>query len=261
MKTNKIIKFIAIYLLSGMAFFALTMPFHKIFAVFTVSEVRPSAVLYPLLGISFGLPSALGIMTANFISDFVNGYPLAVLLEGIIPQILYTMVPYYMWKRLTKGEKHIHRLDSVSRVLKFALICFVFAVLSGIGVGLIVHFNFGADGINSGFFVFLNNFDISLMLGCPLMVLSNQVISRFNETERIFTANERIILFTSAAEIVVTAIVIPSVYYRHATIGTYDIWNTIYLYLVVIINVIMIFSLLFMSVERKTKILDRSNDW
>lgn len=261
MKPNKIFRFITIYLFSGIAFFALTMPFHKVFAVFTVSEVRPSAVLYPLLGICFGLPSALGIMTANFISDFVNGYSAAVLIEGIIPQFLYTMVPYFMWKKFTKGEDHIHRLDRVSRVLKFVAVCFAFAVLSGIGVGLIVHFNFGADGINSGFFVFLNNFDISVILGCPFLVLTNQFFSRRSGTERIFTPNERIILFTSAVEIEALAIMIPVVYYKNSTIGTYDVWNTIYFYTVIMINIIMILSLASMPLINKTKLLNVNDDW
>lgn len=54
MSIKKVSRFILIYLLSGIAFFLLRMPFHKMLSVFTVAEVRPSAVLYPFPGISFG---------------------------------------------------------------------------------------------------------------------------------------------------------------------------------------------------------------
>ena len=251
---KKVLRFIVIYILSGLAFFALTMPFHKILAVFTVSEVRPSAVLYPFLGISFGLPASLGILTANFISDAVNGYSWAVLLEGIVPQFLYSMVPYFMWKYFTKGESHIHRLDSVKRVMEFSLVCFVSALLGGIGVGTIVQVNFGADGLLAGFFVFLNNFDISIILGCPLMIISNQIISRRSGTERTVTPNEKIIIAAAAVEAIALIVMIPVAYANGATLGTYDIWNSIYYYALMIINCIFALTLIVMIIaENKRK--------
>ena len=118
---SKATRFILIFLISGVVFFLFTTPFHQILSVLTFSEVRPSAVLYPILGISFGLPAALGITVANFINDAVNGFPAAILLEGLIPQFLYVMVPYFLWKWMMRGEDHIFRLDCVSRVLKFIL--------------------------------------------------------------------------------------------------------------------------------------------
>lgn len=251
MKDKRIARFILIYILSGIAFFVFTMPFHKLLSVFTVSEVRPSAALYPLLGISFGWPSAFGIMTANFISDAVNGYPAAVLLEGIIPQLLYSVVPYYLWKGLMRGEEHVHRLDSIDRVLKFILICFVFSVISGLGVGTIVYVNFGADFWSSFFFVFLNNFELSVILGCPLMVISNQIISRRSGTERILSRNEIIIIITAVIEVLTVTAVGLIVYSSKNTIKTYDIWNTIYLYSLVTNNLIMLLSLACMALFRK----------
>lgn len=251
MKNNKTLRFIIIYLLSGLAFFALTMPFHKMLSVFTVSEVRPSAVLYPFLGISFGWPAALGIMTANFVSDLVNGYSLPVLFEGIIPQLLYTIVPYYLWKILMKNDDHKHRLDSVGRVLKYVLVCFAFSVLSGLGVGTIVYVNFGADFWNSLFFVLLNNFDIAVILGCPLMVLSNQIISRRSGTDRILSINEVIILVTAVLEVITMVAIGIIVYTGNKTIGTYDTWNTIYICSVFTNNLIMCLSLVSMSLVGK----------
>ena len=253
MKNNKAIRFVLIYLLSGIAFFIMTLPFHGLFSVFTVTEVRPSAVLYPFLGISFGLPSALGIMTANFICDAINGYSLAILFEGLIPQFLYTMVPYYLWKILMKGEDHRHRLDCAARVLKYALICLVFSLISAFGVGVIMYINFDFDPTQAAFFVLLNNFHMSVVLGCPLMVISNQIISRRAGTERILTRNEIIIIITAVAQAILLAGVAVTVYVGEKTVGTYDIWNTVYIVGIVLISATMPLSLGCMALFGKSK--------
>ena len=248
MNSKKIIRFILIFILSGVAFFLLTLPFHKILAVFTATEVRPSAVLYPFLGISFGWPAALGIMTANLISDAMNGYSVAILLEGLIPQLLYTLVPYYMWKRLMEGEDHKHRLDCVGRVLKYALVCFAFSLLSAMIVGLLMYINFHIDPVQPALFVLLNNFDMSIILGCPLMVLSNQIISRRAGSDRTLTRNEIIILRTALLQVLIMATVVVVIYTSGTTVGTYDVWNTVYIIGLILINISMLISLACMAV-------------
>lgn len=252
---NKTVKFISIFILSGLAFFALTLPFHRILAVFTLSEVRPSAVLYPFLGISFGLPSVLGIAVANLISDFANGYSAAVLIEGFIPQLLYSYIPYLIWKKLTKGEDHTHRLDSVSRVMKFVLVCFVSAFLSGILTSLIIMVNFHTPFLKVAFFVFLNNFDISIILGCPLMILSNQIISRRSGSDRVITPNEKVMLFAGVTEIIGLVLLITTMYSSNTLVGTYDVWNSIYICAIILINLILLCALIVMIVleNKRTK--------
>lgn len=245
---RKASRFILIYLLSGIAFFLLTQPFHRLLSVFTVTEVRPSAVLYPFLGISFGWPAALGIATANLIFDSMNGYSLTVLLECIPLQLLYTIVPYYLWKRVMRSEDHKHRLDCVERVLKFVFVCLASALLSALGVGMLMYFNFNADPVQPALFVLLNNFDMSVILGCPLMVLSNQIISRRAGTERIVTRNEAVILVTAAVQVLLMTVTTVIVYTGGKTIGTYDIWNTVFIIGVLLINATMLLSLVCMAV-------------
>lgn len=243
MKSKKLTRFILIYLLSGIAFFFLTMPFQKMLSVFTVTEVRPSAALYPFLGISFGWPAALGIMTANFICDILNGYSAAILFEGLVPQLLYAMVPYYLWKRFTRGEAHGHRLDCVGRVLKYVLVCLVFSLLSALGVGLILLTNYHIDPTQAALFVLQNNFHMSVILGCPLMVAANQIISRHAGSERVLTQNEIIILITAGVQVLLMIVTAVTVYTEGRTIGTYDIWNTIYIVGSVLIGITMLLSL------------------
>lgn len=253
MEKKKVFRFIMIYLLSGIVFFMLTLPFHKLLSVFTVSEVRPSAVLYPFLGISFGLPSALGIMTANFICDAMNGYSIAILFEGLIPQFLYTMVPYYLWKRLMNGEDHKHRLDCAARVLKYAFVCLAFSLLSALGVGVLMYINFHFDPTQASLFVLLNNFHMSVVLGCPLMVISNQIISRHAGTDRTLTRNEIMIIITAAVQFVLLAGVVITVYAGNKTVGTYDIWNTVYIVGIVLISITLPISLGCMALFGKIK--------
>lgn len=251
MTKKRVFRYILIFLLSGAAFFLLTLPFHKILAVFTATEVRPSAVLYPFLGISFGWPAALGIMTSNLICDAMNGYSAAILIEGLIPQLLYTMVPYYLWKKLMKDEDHKHRLDCVGRVLKYVLVCVVFSVLSAVGVGILMYINFHIDPVQPALFVLLNNFDMSVLLGCPLMVLSNQIISRCSGTDRKLTRNEIIILITALVQVLIMTCIVVAIYSSGKTLGTYDIWNTIYIIATIFINISMLISLICMVILGK----------
>lgn len=245
---KKTIRFIWIFVLSGVLFFALTLPFHKLFTVFTATEVRISAVLYPFLGISFGLPAALGIAIANMISDYYSGYQTIVLFTGMGFQFLYTMIPYCMWRFFVKNDKHKHRLDSVKRVLQFSLACFVSAVLAAIFVGGYCYVFYEIDFFQAAKFVFLNNFEVSIMFGCPLMVLANQIISRKKGADRTLTTNEKIIIGTSIVEIIALVLLIVIMYTTGKAKGTYDIWNVIYYYILILIAFLFIVSLIIMII-------------
>ena len=251
MKIHKKMRFILIYILSGISFILLLLPFHKLLSVFTLTEVRPAAVLYPLLGISFGWPAALGIMTANCICDAINGYSAAVLIEGLVPQLIYTMVPYYLWRYLIKGEDGIHRLNSVERVLKYVLVCAAASLLSAVGVGVFIYTDQHISPWRGSLFVWLNNFDIQVVLGCPLMVLFSILISGQTEKKRKLSANEIIILITALIQAVMMVNVAVSFYKTGRTFKTYDIWNTIYLIELVFINITLLISVLCMNLYNK----------
>lgn len=240
------VKDILVFLISGVLFFILTMPFRSLFSVFTVTEVRPVVFLNTYLGISYGFPAALALAVSNLIADYASGYSLAVLLEGFIPQFLYTYVPYLMWRKLNKNEDHVHRLDSVSRVLKYAFVCIVFAAMAAIGTSLIIYVNFNVSILQSVFFIFTNNLLFSILLGCPAMIVSNKIISR-----KPVAVNEKIIILSDVVIAVGLAILIPCVYKSGKTIGTYDIWNTIFFDGMFLIALFMILSLIAMIIVEK----------
>lgn len=250
MRKRSLFENVFILVFTALLFFALSMPFRDILSVFTISEVRFAAVLNPLMGICFGIPSAIGITIANFVADYLSDYSIAVLLEGIIPQFLYTFVPYVIWNRLNKGESHIRRLDSSSRLLKYALCVFVYALISGIGVGLIVQLNFGADFLNCAFFVFLNNWMMGIVLGCPLMILVNISIS-YNK--RNLFDSEKIIIVSAFIELLLFIFIVLFVYNTTTSTEIYDIWNKAYIYSAIIINIFLVFVYIVIKIVEKNR--------
>ena len=53
------------FALSGLIFFAFTMPFRQYFALMEVTEIRPAAALPPFFGMVYGFWGALGCAVAN----------------------------------------------------------------------------------------------------------------------------------------------------------------------------------------------------
>lgn len=240
-----------ICILSGILFLILTIPTRNVLSVFTVTEVRIASVLNTVLGISFGVPSAIGIMLANSLADYTSGYSWFTIAIGVVPQFLYTYFSYLLWNKLNKGEEHIHRLDSFDRAVKYFIVVLFYAIFSAISCGIQVQLAFGANFLSVCFFVFLNNFTMALVLGCPLMVLSNQYMSRLYGSDRTISPNEKIIIATSLIQVISIAILIVIVYSSKSQLGTLDIWNTIYVYSIIFVNVSMIVSLVVMKIKEK----------
>ena len=239
---------IIIGIFSGAFFLYFSIPPRSLLSVFTVTEVRFASALYPLLGVNFGLPAAIGIMLGNLYGDINSGYPLDVILEGIIPQFLYTYVPYLIWTRLNRGEDHQHRLDSVRRLLRYVLAVLAFSLLSGFITGLIININYGISLLTSALFVFLNNWIMGIVLGCPAMVLMNKM---FRKRKKNYSASEKLILLSGILEILIVAAVIICVYSTSATTENYNIWNRIFLISVVAVNTVMFIMFLIMIIVEK----------
>lgn len=252
---NKVLKNIVICIISAIVYFIAAYPLRDIFAVFTVTDVRPGAVVNPFLSICFGPAASIGCMISNCFADYLSGYPTKVLYQGLIPQFLYGYIPYLMWKKFTKGDEHSHRLDNTKKILQFTLISLVYGIISGICVGYIVQSNFGANFLNTLIFVFLNNFDMTMILGCPLMIASNIIISAHrNNKIRSLSLNEIIILFTNVVELVGMIIIGFAVYKTNANVDSsvYNVWNTIYTYSTLYINIMMVASfILMLIIERR----------
>ena len=72
MKNNRLFKLVAIFFVSFIIYLAGTLPLRETFAVFTVTDVRPGAVINPFLSICFGPVAALACSVSNFVADYLN---------------------------------------------------------------------------------------------------------------------------------------------------------------------------------------------
>lgn len=247
---KKVLKFLLTMIVSAAVYLIATMPLREPLAVFTVTDVRPGAVVNPFLSMCFGPAASLGCAISNFYADYISGYPLKVLFQGFIPQFLYGFISFVLWKKLTKGDDHSYRLDSISKILKFTLVVFVYALFSGLCVGYIVQSNFGANFIETVFFVFLNNFDMTMILGCPLMIFANIIVSSRNkEKMRHLSPNELIIIYTCLIELIGVGVITYGSYTTYASLPatTYEIWNQIFIYAAIFINVVLLITLGFIK--------------
>lgn len=254
MKNSKLLKNIGIFLASFAIYFLATYPTRNLFTVFTVTDVRPGAALNPLISMCFGPYAILGVALATTLGDYLSGYPNLVLIQGIVFQYIYGYLSYITWKKLTSNDSHRYRLDSLNKILKFGITALVFAISSAIGVGFIVYSNFGANGFETFGFVFLNNFDSTMVIGMPLLIVLNLLVHK-NATgeKRNLSKNEKTILYSVVLDIIALSIIIFLVYrgFKGSNSDIYTIWNTIYYYGCLAINSVLILTGLYIYLDEK----------
>lgn len=244
-------KSVTVFLASFAAFFVTTVLANKYLTAFDVSSVRISAALNPVLGITFGWPAIFGCAAANFLSDLVSGWGLATALMGFPAQILYGFLPYFFWRRYIRCESHITRLDSPKKVLVYLLITFLNSVCIGLAVGLIQYAVARNAFLRTAFFAFLNDFNVCVFFGLPLLALFDFLYSRYTHSgRRKLSANEIIILISALSELLAFAVIAAAVQLkcRPASLSVEDLWGRIFLISTIANAVITLLSLLAMAI-------------
>ena len=110
------------FALSGLIFFAFTMPFRQYFALMEVTEIRPAAALPPFFGMVYGFWGALGCAVANMIADLMSGYSPLMCICSFPVQFLMGILPYLLWYHIpARGEKKpsFPKMDTTAHVLKY----------------------------------------------------------------------------------------------------------------------------------------------
>lgn len=251
------------FLLSAVLFIALTMPFRICLSIADVTEMRPTTALTPVLGMIFGLPATLGCAAGYLISDFVSGYEVSYSLWGAAQQILYGMVPYFLWKKLnSERDGNEFRLDSITRLLKFFLVMLVDSLLVVLCTGILNHAYAVSDFLSvNNLYLFLNCFDSGLLFGCPLLI-AGHFLQRYmenmwnNSKEKVFTfsLNERMILNTIITGLGICLLIGVAVYFTEkmneagSSIG---LWGRIYLFQMLALNFYFALSIGFMWFTEK----------
>lgn len=248
LKTFLNLKTLLVLVISFGLFFLITIIFNKWIPVFTISGVRPSAALNPVLGIAFGWPAAIGCALGNFVSDLVSGYGINVALLGFIPQIVYGILPYYIWKLFVKSETMRTRLDSPIKVVAFVLLMAINSIIIGVAVGLIQLLTPGSSFLDTATFACLNDFGVSLAFGLPLLVLLDHIYSRFiHKGKRKLSGNEKIVLISSLCQLFIFGINILIVYLLRNGDTNLEIWKSIFATTLITTCSILLISILIMQ--------------
>lgn len=260
---NKLYSDIFIFFISVILFIMLTMPFRIWLSAANLTQMRPSTALTPVIGMIFGIPACAGCAVGYLISDLFSGYELSYSIFGVIGQLLYGLVPYFMWKKLNKEhDGNEFRLDSVSRMLKFLFVMLIDSLLVVICTGVLNHAYSVADFISfDNLYLFLNSFDSGLLFGCPLMV-AGHFLQRYLDTTRkyrkekvfIFSLNERMIINTIIIGVAICILIGAAVYITdkmNINDSPVGLWGRIYLFQTLALNFYFAMSLGFMWFTEK----------
>ena len=220
----------AVTILSAAVFFAVTMPFRRLFQVVAVTEVRPAAALNPTLGLLFGFWGALGCALGNLYADMLSGYTPLMCALGFIVQMVYGLFPYFAWKALHSEV----RLNSYKKILRYMLVSAVNTALTA-GLLGVTMFITGIGEVLSvtTLMLFLNNFVFCVVLGIP-MILGYTGVKLKKSGEK-FSLNERFILIFLLLAIV-SAAIMGSFAFGELSGGATDLlafWNKVYVYIAV----------------------------
>lgn len=244
-------KNIIVFAISFLLFFGITILFNKAIPVYEISTVRPSGTLNPVLGLAYGWPAAIGCTLGNFVSDLVSGYGINVALMGLLPQLIYGILPYYIWKLFAKSISMRTRLDSPLKVVVYVALMAVNAIPIGAAVGLIqLYSDSTINFIEVAGFAALNDFGVCLAFGLPLMVLLDHIYSRFlHKGRRKLSDNEKIILFSSLLQLVIFGINILIVYLVKHGDTNLAIWKDIYLVTIITTSSVLAISIIVMQIR------------
>lgn len=246
---KRIAKWAIVFVGSFALFFVLTLFANKVLSAYDVTSVRLSPVLNPILSIAFGWPAAIGCALANTISDIISGFKPLVCGLGIIPQLIYGLLPYYVWKLIARSESHKTRLDSPRKVIYFALLMLFNSLIMGLFVGLFQLYTSGNQFSETFVFSFLNDFDICVVLGLPLMTLIDYIYSRNHQIrKRKISFNERIIVVCGVLEITTFVIIAASLLIANKSINNAAVWKQIFTYSIYAMNALLIASVIVMYV-------------
>ena len=179
----------AVLVISAAVFFALSVPFRRLFQVVEVTEVRPAAALNPTLGLLFGLPGAFGCAIGNLAADLLSGYSPLMCGLGFLVQIAYGLIPRLIWNK-SGGEV---RLNSALNITRYMIISLINTAVTSVLLGVVMQVTgVGAIFSTTTIMMFLNNFNFCVALGIPIILCYTGF--KIKKTGEKFSLNERLIM-------------------------------------------------------------------
>jgi len=236
-------KFLTV-IITAVVFFIVTMPFRELFNVLGVTEMRPASALPPTFGLLFGIPGALGCAIGNLFADIASGYNSFILVWGFVAQFIYGILPYVLWKFISKSEI---RLKNVKNILQYIVIILINSVAMAVMFWFIVR---GYENVSvmvtAAIMVFFNNFVFSMLLGIPIIIFTT---ARKAE----FSLNERLVLILIFISVVKAGLIGTFAYTELSQIiaDPLTMWNRIYVYVAISLFISYIITILILRYAEK----------
>lgn len=160
--------------ISGLLFLAVGIPFRFLMNLIPgVTEVRPANMLPVVLGLLWGPAGAWGTTIANALSDiFVSHASASIWIPGAFINFFFAYLPYKLWYSISLREEILPpTLGNVRQIVKYIYICLLDSLVVTTFLGLLFDL-LGFQPYGSGYLLlFFNNFDFSVILGIPVILL------------------------------------------------------------------------------------------
>jgi len=243
-----------VFIISFALFFSITYFSNTVLTAYDVTSVRISQVLNPVLGIVYGWPAIMGCAFANALSDYLSGYKMFVVILGVFTQTVYGALPYYAWKKIVPSKAHITRLNGPKITIFFTLLMAINSVIIGLTVGGFQFYTTGSGFFEATVFAALNDFDVCMIFGLPLMAIFDFVYSKYlHERKRKITVNEVIILSSALVQLIAFIFIAVVYSYLHIGEGIAKTWKSIFTFSAYTVNIIIAISIVLMSVFKYIK--------
>lgn len=205
--------------------FIVTIPFHYLFQIVPVTELRPASALPPVFGLMFGPWGAAGAAFGNLLVDIMVGYPPQIYIIGFFAQFLYGYIPYKLWYTLDTGEISLPKLNTVKNLVKFVIIIFIDAIIMAGLLGFLMEGLRVDNLVSYTTLVFaFNNFDFSIMLGTLVIIAANLYGISMYKPEKIEKFLVPPCIFDG---MLITAIITGIVYSIYSVVVGINIWGII----------------------------------
>lgn len=248
MKQKQFIKKWMPAIVTAILFFAVTMPFRRLFQVVAVTEVRPASAFNPLFGLLYGVPGALGCAVGNLAADILSGYSPLLCVLGFLVQMFYGLLPHMIWKKCG-WEIRLH--TSVD-VLRYMTVMLIDSLLTAILLGSAMFATkTGTLFSMTTVMLFLNNFVFCMVLGIPILLAYSHREVRKRGGK--FSLNERFILIFLFLAILSASMI---GYITYSEMNPYvsqmlELWNRVYIYIALNLFVFCIVILCFLQYAEK----------
>lgn len=235
-------------IVTAILFFAVTMPFRRLFQVVAVTEVRPASAFNPLFGLLYGVPGALGCAVGNLAADILSGYSPLLCVLGFLVQMFYGLLPHMIWKKCG-WEIRLH--TSVD-VLRYMTVMLIDSLLTAILLGSTMFATkTGTLFSMTTVMLFLNNFVFCMVLGIPILLAYSHREVRKRGGK--FSLNERFILIFLFLAILSASMI---GYITYSEMNPYvsqmlELWNRVYIYIALNLFVFCIVILCFLQYAEK----------